>query len=239
MTHRSRATADYTQQLYYTNPQAEAGACTCGCTATGSYSCAGLVHAGSQSGNCNGVTEWIEAGDTPGCYPTPKVDPNLSVGPPPVPSGAVVCDAGVTVNQLWSATEVTACTPACTADYCGLTTFSRCVATTTGASCFGPFTQQRKIGPANAIAVTCSPCGCNVSPAACGATVEAFTSADCGAGTLGTIGADASCNNLGGGNNAASFRYAPTIPTPQCAVAGEGGVGSASFAQFVTVCCMP
>jgi hypothetical protein len=233
------APSDYTLQTYFTNPQLEAGACACGCTARGSYSCAGTINTGSQSGSCNGVTATFDAGDEAGCYPTAKSDPNLSVGPLPAPSGSAACDAGATGNQAWSASTVTACTPACAADYCGVGgAFSRCVESTTSTSCPAPFLARAQVGPGSAVSVTCDPCSCQVdTPGPCTATVKPYKSSDCTTGPLNDVPADASCTNLGGGNNAQSFLYTPTPPQPSCTP--SPGSGSAGFAQAITVCCLP
>ena len=234
---------DYTKSTYLEKPTPEAGACSCTCTPSGTYSCAGTIAFGYGGGSCTNTKTSFDGGDDAACVVTGGNDPHLAVGPLPTPSGGTAaCAPSATGTKAWSATDTTACTPGCTVDYCGLPgPFKRCVLSTTSTTCPAPFVAAAKVGPASAVAVTCAQCTCAGTPSGpCTATITPYGSNDCTGTPYNDVAPDASCVNFGGGNNVPSFAYAPgPQPPPACSLAGSSGTGSADFTQAATICCLP
>lgn len=226
-------------QAYTTGAAYVPGSCTCGCTVSGSYSCAGALATGSHSGSCDNTATY-DAGNAATCFPTTQSDNNLSVGPVPTKSGTIGCDASALTSGAVTVDAATMCKPNCTADFCGMAApFARCIASTTNTTCPGPFQNKHTIAPAGSAKAQCDPCGCSVAPSAdCTATVTPFkNNGDCGAGALPNITPNGTCQPLGGGNNALSFLYTPIVPDAACAP-GPGS-GTAVYSQSLTICCLP
>jgi hypothetical protein len=227
-------------QAYTTGAAYVPGSCTCGCTVSGTYSCAGALATGSHSGSCDNTATY-DAGNTATCFPTTQSDNNLSVGPVPTKSGSVVCDASAGAMGAVTVDAATMCKPYCTADFCGISApFSRCIASTTNTTCPGAFQDKHTIAPPGAAKAQCDPCTtCTVvSNGDCTATVTPFkNNADCGTGALPNITANGTCQTLGGGNNALSFLYTPTVPDASCTPGA--GSGTAVYSQSLTICCLP
>jgi len=220
--------------VYATNPTFEAGACSCGCTTSGSYSCAGTLTLSYMTGGCN-KTETFDAGDEAGCFDTNQ-DPNIAISSLPSVSGTVVCDASTTTGAAYNAGAATACTPDCTVDYCGSTgAFHRCVVAP-GASlaCPSPFTVNAGPVMGSSVMASCGACGCIVgTPAACGATIQAYKNTACDM-LLGTV----SSTCTGESAQVKSIYYTPSVPDASCSAASNA-LGTIGVTQPVTVCCLP
>lgn len=231
---------DFDSKQFSDKLQLEAGACACGCTPSGSYSCSGSVQFGDNCGNCGGgvggcsQNGTLDAGNAAACVPAFN-QPDFGIAAPPsLSAGTASCDASVTGNQATTATAVTVCAPHCTADYCAASGFQRCIVSQTETQCPSPFLATDTIGDPSAVTVACG-CSCTAAPnGSCTASVVAYSGAGC---TGNTTNVNVPGCETTGGTGMASFRYTPTVPTVGCApVQGDAGV---AFNAPLTVCCLP
>jgi len=231
-------TSDFTKTPYIHDPTADGG-CQCTCTSSGSLDCSGQVEAGTQP-SCNGSKSFtFDAGNDAACIDTGWGDPHIAVGPPPlVGLGTASCDASAP-PPAWSAGNATACTPSCTANYCGVASpYERCIISTTSTTCPAPFTKQEpSLGTNAQVTASCTGCACAINTSvSCNATVIAYDTAGC-VGPIDAAPSNGTCESFGN-VKVNSFRYTPVIPSPQCAITASG-TGTASFTQSITVCCLP
>jgi hypothetical protein len=229
----------YTASTYIYNPTPMGGACTCGCTNQGDYTCAGTLTAGGNDNSCSAPLV-VDAG-ADGCVNTGWGDHHATADWQPTGTGTPTCTGTVSGDGGWTASTATSCAPGCSAtDFCTLTSpFMRCIVSTTSTSCptEGPFTvQQPPLGTAANVGVTCAGCGCAVSaPAACTGTIVAHDQPNCGGSHSFTV--DNTCQDTG--HAFASFSYAATPTNPATCSITDGGTGTAAFGNSLTVCCIP
>ncbi len=240
----------YSQQQYVADLKLASGACNCGCTPSGQFSCAGTVDYGFANCDMN-HTLTFDAGDEAGCFPGDG-DQHIAIHPIPTPTPlGVSCDAGVIGSKAFASSPVTVCTPMCTdagsSDYCTLgAPFMKCIISTTSTVCPAPFqpalqgaTPPGQIGPSGAALVSCNACGCSAGPSGgCDASVKAYGSTDCsGSPFTNPVVIGGTCNDMGGSNGVNSYIYTPYDPQVRCAPSDGGG--SVGFSAAITVCCLP
>jgi hypothetical protein len=219
----------------------DAGACMCGCTPVGHYSCAGNVGYGSSCNGCSMVCSKetnFSAADDGGCYPSAFDTPDLVFGNLPVPAPVGIgCTATATGDKAFTYSTATACVPSCSADYCGVRgAFRRCIATTTPRECPRPFEKAATVGPLSAVSVSCG-CGCTPTmTGSCKATAYYYSSNDCSGTSLGTFNLPTMYCQGTGDTPVQSIEYEPIDPTVGCAPSGSPSIG---FAADLTVCCLP
>ena len=227
---------------YVRDPKLEAGACGCGCSSTGSYSCGGTIAYGTSCGNCQGGVnncnnrDTANSGPDGGCFPTSTSAPDFAVGALPTASPiGVGCDASAVGTQTFTATPATVCAPHCDADYCASRGTMRTCVVSNQTTCPAPFAPADTIGLSGDVSVSCAACTCTTSQNGdCNGSVAYFANSNSCGGTGTSINAS-SCKTTGG-TSIGSFRYSVTVPTVQCAP--SEGSGDAGFAKSLTVCCL-
>lgn len=233
-------TIDYDKSTYLTN-LAPQSLCACTCAVSGTVDCSGLVEAGTQPG-CNGSKSLVfDAGNDAACINVNWGDPHYAVATPPTSTAKVSCDASAPAPG-WTASTETSCTPKCTADYCNVgSTYKRCIVSNQNLLCPAPFTVAQPVfGIEAGVTTSCTGCGCTVTSAKCGATIQPFNSNSCDNAVDDASAANGTCNTTPGSGGSAqvnSIMYTPIVPAAGCSAAG--GTPSAQFGSTITVCCLP
>jgi hypothetical protein len=215
--------------------QAAPGACTCGCTTSGTPTCGAATFAGYTDPSCGTlVADGSVAPSACADLGDLVADAGVAVTPPDVTG--VECDASVTGNQAVVAQSFATCTATkCTDDYCALAQkgFRLCIAHDPPASC--PTGFPLRIDAVASANVVCNGCSCGVKAPACTGMITTYGQSDCDGGAI-TSFAASSCTSLT--DETLSIQYVPDTPTtPTCSASSLGDTVQTLGAAVV--CCSP
>ncbi len=216
--------------------QVAPGACACGCTTSGTPTCAAPTFAGYTDPNCATLATDGSVSNG-GCVDVGDLvaDAGLAVTPPAV--SGVTCDASVTGNGAAVAQSFGTCTAtACTDDYCGMRSkgFRLCIAHDSPVSTC-PTGFPVRIDAVASADVVCNGCTCTMKNPACTGTVSNYGATACDGGAITTFAAS-TCSPLT--SETLSISYASdTPPTPTCSA--SQGSGSVQTLGSTVVCCTP
>jgi hypothetical protein len=232
---------DYTGSPWQINARLATGACMCGCTASGAYTCPSTITV-DTGGNC-GTTETAEAGV---CTPQNPQSMHMELPNAPTASGIVACAPDASAASAAS-DPVTLCSIGCDAGaqgLCGQSPGQRCIAADGIQACPNGLVQHIVGSGATA---TCDPCACKPSaPPTCSASVIAFFGynqggyhandmcQDGGQYTLQNAALNQNCQTLNANYDSFIVNWNALPPTTCTPSASSGDAGLASPK---TLCC--
>lgn len=218
------------------NPTAGANACTCAaCVTTGTSCSTGSIPTDYDqgSGTC-GTSGTAVQGSGGACVPlSGQLGVNARADAPQAVKGTCTsASSPVAANVSSQARRV--CTPqasTCAGEACGAApSLRRCLAKQGDVACPAATPTKHLVGAA--FTLQCPSCGCSITSAVCGGTLEAYPQSNCG-GTpvVLPVGVCEAANSASVG----STKWKPTVVSEQCAIVPMAP--AVTLTSMQTVCC--
>lgn len=237
--------ANFTQQDVVGGPQAQAGACDCGCNVTKQPVCdVGSIPFKVTGANCGsaGVTANVNG---PNCTNLGAATIADHVQGAPIPPSGGTCTAPtITDPNKVTVTPARQCVAPneCKEDVCNGVVpsgFSACISRSGAQTCPLGWNANQPIVIGTGVDLACTGCTCQVNQTSTctGATMALFNNNNCSGNPVSTLTVDGNCNVPASvGSSVDHFKYQATLNTV-CQATGAKTPTTLDVTGKLTVCC--